>query len=279
MFHPQTDRISLLSQATICQERQMLQLKVLVNSVLKQQPIDSSKLPADQKQSIAAETVLEISSFTVVADHLKVTFADRSFQGQKTWMIFQRHAVILKDGKVNFPQATRLAVPYLDQLDNSDNPYGTCNVTSLAMVLSYFRVPPRNPSIRFPDELDRYCTEKNLDRHEPATIAQVAEDYGCHDRFTQTASFEQVKEWLAQGNPAIVHGYFTPSGHIICIIGYNEKGFIVNDPYGELMFDPNPELSHYDIYTTGAGLTYSYNLIYQTCCTDHQFWVHFISKR
>lgn len=257
----------------------MLQLKVLVNSVLKQKPIESGKLPDDQKQSISAGTVLTIESFTPVADHLKVTFADKTFQGKNTWLIFQRHAVVLKDGKVNFPQATRLAVPYLDQLDNSDHPYGTCNVTSLAMVLSYFRVPPRNPSIRFPDELNRHCTANNLDRETPEAIVKVAEDYGCNDRFSQTASFEQVKEWLAQGNPAIVHGYFTPTGHIICIIGYNETGFIVNDPYGELMYDPNPEYSHYNIYTTGAGLTYSYNLMYQTCCTDNQFWVHFISKR
>ncbi|MER3477312.1 MAG: hypothetical protein C4287_13440 [Leptolyngbya sp. ERB_1_2] len=133
--------------------------------------------------------------------------------------------------------------------------------------------------MRFPDELDRYCSDNNLDRHEPDALAQVAQAYGCDDRFSKTASFEQIKEWLIQGNPAIVHGYFTPSGHIICIIGYNEKGFVVNDPYGELMYSSNPSDSHYDIYTTGAGLTYSYNLMYQTCCGDNEMWVHFVSKR
>ncbi|MER3435640.1 MAG: peptidoglycan-binding protein [Leptolyngbya sp. ERB_1_1] len=257
----------------------MLQVKILVDTVLKQQPIESAKLPDDQKQSIKAGTILTINSFTPVADHLKVVLSDKTFQGKNTWFVFQRHAAILSDGKISFPTATRLAVPYLDQLDNSDNPYGTCNVTSLAMVLSYFRVPPRNPSIRFPDELDRYCSDNNLDRHEPDALAQVAQAYGCDDRFSKTASFEQIKEWLIQGNPAIVHGYFTPSGHIICIIGYNEKGFVVNDPYGELMYSSNPSDSHYDIYTTGAGLTYSYNLMYQTCCGDNEMWVHFVSKR
>jgi len=217
----------------------MLQVKILVDTVLKQQPIESAKLPDDQKQSIKAGTILTINSFTPVADHLKVVLSDKTFQGKNTWFVFQRHAAILSDGKISFPAATRLAVPYLDQLDNSDHPYGTCNVTSLAMVLSYFRVPPRNPTIRFPDELDRYCSDKNLDRHEPDALAQVAQAYGCDDRFSKTASFEQVKEWLIQGNPAIVHGYFTPGGHIICLIGYNETGFVVNDPYGELMYSPN----------------------------------------
>ncbi|MGB5959466.1 MAG: hypothetical protein WBG73_02310 [Coleofasciculaceae cyanobacterium] len=30
--------------------------------------------------------------------------------------------------------------------------------------------------------------------------------------------------------------------------------------------------------TVLAELTYSYNMIYDTCCTDNEFWVHFISK-
>lgn len=256
----------------------MLQLKVLVDTVLKQQAIESAKLPDDQKQSIKAGTVLTINSFSPVADHLKVEFSDKTFQGKSTWLIYQRYAAVLSDGKISFPTATRLAVPYLDQLDNSDDPYGTCNVTSLAMVLSYFQEPQHNPSIRFPDELDRYCLDHNLDRHQPDAIAKVASAYGCTDNFTQTASFEQVKEWLVQGNPAIVHGYFTASGHIVCIIGYNDTGFVVNDPYGELMFSPNPGDSYYDTYTTGAGLNYSYNLMYQTCCDNNQFWVHFIAK-
>ncbi|MFM7450002.1 MAG: C39 family peptidase [Leptolyngbyaceae cyanobacterium] len=72
------------------------------------------------------------------------------------------------------------------------------------------------------------------------------------------------------------HGYFTPSGHVVAIAGYNEQGFIVNDPYGELMY--NPPHSYYNTYANGRGLTYSYNLIQQTCVTGQEFWVHFISR-
>jgi hypothetical protein len=144
------------------------------------------------------------------------------------------------------------------------------------MCLAYLGASRKNPVKRFPDELQDYCDSNGLDRHAPDVLAKIVELYGCKDRFSTTASFEEVKEWLIQGNPVVVHGYFTSSGHVIAIIGYNATGFVVNDPYGELMY--NPDTSFYDTYSNGAGLTYSYGLIYNTCCTDNQFWVHFISR-
>jgi uncharacterized protein YvpB len=45
-------------------------------------------------------------------------------------------------------------------------------------------------------------------------------------------------------------------GHWICVIGYDEKGFIVNDPWGEITHSTG----YYDS-TDGEKLHYSYNLI------------------
>ncbi len=137
------------------------------------------------------------------------------------------------------------------------------------MCLTYLGAPRKHPEIRFPDELYQYCADHGLDRHDPYALAQVIQAYGYKDNFSKTASFEAIKEWLIQGNPVVVHGYFTPSGHIVVITGYNQKGFVVNDPYGELMYSPNN--SYYDTYASGAGLTYSYNLIYNTCCGGNEF--------
>ncbi len=255
----------------------MTQLKVLCDTVLKQQPIQSSKLAAEQLQVVKAGTRLKVQSYSPVSDHIKVALADQSFQGKNTWFIYQRHGVILENNLVIFPQTVKLSVPYYDQLDNSENPYGTCNVTSIAMCLAYLGASRKHPDRRFPDELQDYCADHGLDRHEPDVLAKVVGVYGCKDTFKTTASFEDVKEWLIQGSPVVVHGYFTRSGHIIVLIGYNNNGFIVNDPYGELSYNGSDD-SHYDIYANGAGLTYSYNLIYEVCCTDNEFWVHFISK-
>jgi uncharacterized protein YvpB len=254
----------------------MTQLKILCDTVLKQQPVQSSKLPDNQKQGVTGGTVFNIQSFAPVGDHIKVSLLGQSFQGKNTWFVYQRHAAILENGKVRFPASVKLTVPYFDQLDNSENPYGSCNVTSISMCLAYLGAKRNNPSQRFPDELQDFCAANGLDRHAPDVLAKIVQTYGFKDTFRTDASFEDVKQWLIQGNPAVVHGYFTPSGHVIAIIGYSQQGFIVNDPYGELMYSPLK--SYYDTYASGAGLTYSYNLMYNTCCTDNQFWVHFISR-
>ncbi|MBL1174430.1 C39 family peptidase [Pantanalinema sp. GBBB05] len=255
----------------------MLQLKILRDTILKQQILQSTQLPNAQKQDVKAGTVFNLAAHVPASDHIKVTLANQALQGKNTWYAYQRHVAILEDGKISFPQAVRLSIPYYDQLDNSENPFGTCNVTSIAMCLAYMGIGRRRPELRFPDELYLYCEKNGLDRHEPADLKKLVEAYGCKDAFSTTASFERVKEWLVLGNPAVMHGYFTSYGHIVVAIGYNAKGFIVNDPYGELMYTA-PGNSYYDTYASGAGLTYSYNLIYNTCCTDKQFWVHFISR-
>lgn len=255
----------------------MTQLKVLCDTVLKQQPIQASKLAADQLQTVKAGTLLNVQSYGAVSDHIKVALSDRSFQGKNTWYIYQRHGAILESGKVAFPPAVKLSVPYYDQLDNSENPYGTCNVTSIAMCLAYLGAVRKHPEQRFPDELQDYCTAHGLDRHSSEVLAKLVEVYGCRDTFKTTASFEEVKEWLIQGNPVVVQGYFTHSGHIVVFVGYNADGYVVNDPYGALTYNSSDD-NEYDIYGNGAGITYSYNVIYDVCCTDNEFWVHFISK-
>jgi len=255
----------------------MTQLKILCDTVLKQQPIQATKLPDNQKQVVKAGTVFNLQSYLPSSDHIKVALANQNFQGKNTWYVYQRHAAILVNNNVIFPAAVKLTVPYFDQLDNSENPYGSCNVTSVSMCLAYLGATRKHAGERFPDELQDYCAAQSLDRHAPADLVKVVQAYGCKDNFSPNATFEQIKEWLILGNPVVVHGYFTASGHIIAVIGYNASGFVVNDPYGELMYN-SPSDSHYDIYTSGAGLTYSYNLMNQTCCENNELWAHFISK-
>ena len=174
------------------------------------------------------------------------------------------------------PQTTdtvQLKVPYLSQLDNTLDPHGTCNVTSASMCMAYLGHPIRNAqNLQIEDELNQYCYDHGLDRHVPGDIAKVIRAYGYKDDFQPDAKWGDVKKWLAGGNPCIVHGWFTGSGHIIAIIGYNKKGWIVHDPYGEWY----PE--GYDTNRSGAGLTYSYEMMKRVCGTDGDLWIHYVSK-
>lgn len=165
-----------------------------------------------------------------------------------------------------------LAVPYLSQRDNRIDPFDTCNVTSIAMCLAYFGVKPQDPSKQLEDELSRYVDAEGLQRGSPTDLAKVVTHYGLSDEFRIDATVDRLKGWIDGGNPAVIHGYFTRSGHIVTAVGHDSDSLIVHDPWGEYF------ASGYDTSAVGANLSYSWELIRRTCIPDGQFWVHFISK-
>lgn len=171
------------------------------------------------------------------------------------------------------PTTVNLEVPYFSQLDNVNNPHGSCNVTSLAMCMAYLGHPASNVyGEQLEDELYNYCLNNGLSRHSPTDLAQVVKAYGYKDDFQPDAKWGDVKRWLTVGNPIVVHGWFSRSGHIIVIKGYNDKGWIVNDPYGE-WFEWG-----YDTSVSGKNLMYSYGMMKEICGSDGDLWIHYISK-
>lgn len=257
----------------------MTQLKILHDTTFTLQPTDSSTLSDSEKQPIRANTCFDIASYSHAENHhLKVALAHQFFKGHNTWFVYQPHVQLVDDqGQPLQPDTVQLSIPYLSQLDNVDNPFGSCNVTSIAMTLMYLGIKQHHPGKQFEDELQEWMAAHGLDRHSPQDLAKTVETYGGQDKFRANATIDQVKDWLAQGNPAVTHGYFTSSGHVVCLIGYNAKGFIVHDPYGEWFAD-GYERNDRKNNQRGKALTYSYKMIQTTCMTDGQFWVHFLSK-
>lgn len=77
----------------------MLQLKVLLDTLLKLRPIQSSLLPDEEEYAIEAGTLLNVHSYAIMDDHLKVAFADQSFNGRNTWYVHRAFAQLFEDGK------------------------------------------------------------------------------------------------------------------------------------------------------------------------------------
>jgi hypothetical protein len=137
--------------------------------------------------------------------------------------------------------------------------------------MAYYGHPIRNAQgMQLEDELNQYCYDHNLDRHVPTDLKKVLEAYGYRDDFQPGARWGDAKTHLSGGNPLVAHGYFTRSGHIIAIIGYNSKGWIVQDPFGEWYAEG------YDTSRSGAGLTYSYEMMQRVCGYDGDLWLHFV---
>lgn len=168
--------------------------------------------------------------------------------------------------------------PYKSQLDNEFNPYGACNVTSIAMCLYWLGIHGDGSFDQLEDQMYQRCLERGLSRHDPYDLKKLAESYpGIQDKFSQTATLTDVRQALTSNNPVVLHGYFTKFGHIIVAKGFTDRHLIVNDPYGE-WFEWG-----YDTQANGEELLYSWGLIARKCSPESigkpkHIWMHRISR-
>lgn len=167
--------------------------------------------------------------------------------------------------------------PFYTQRDNKRRPHQTCNMTSAAMVVKGF-YPGLMPTIGYEqleDEMTAYCESQygydGIYYH--ANIVKVLEHWGVKSIFGTGTHFNSVRKYLDDGNPCIYSGKFTPSGHIIVVVDYDEKGFIVNDPYGEWWSWGYENKS-------GERLHYSYDLFNHVSYSEEadKGWFHLCSK-
>lgn len=175
---------------------------------------------------------------------------------------------------VDKPDNIDLDVTYFSQIDNQFNPHGSCNVTSIAMCLWSLGIRGDGSHPQLEDQLYQACEYKGLDRHSAQDLKKLVELFpGCHDDFTEHGTLDDIRMAISAGKPCIVHGYFTRSGHIIVIRGFDKTGFIVNDPYGEYF------AKGYDTCVSGKRLHYSTDLIARVCSPESvnnpkHIWLH-----
>ncbi|NVK26084.1 MAG: C39 family peptidase [Gammaproteobacteria bacterium] len=128
------------------------------------------------------------------------------------------------------------SVPYFFQYDNLQQGWRACNITSVAMVLDHYQVSlPEHKYSRTPDYLfERFGIKQNPE--ELAAIFNILAreaNSGVRDMFYENGTIQQLREHVKTGHPAIVHGWFTESGHIVVVTGFDGDNYIVNDPAGK----------------------------------------------
>ena len=162
-----------------------------------------------------------------------------------------------------------LDVPYFSQRDNgasgNDNWTRTCFSSSCAMLAKYLK-----PNSITGD--GDYIKKRQKFGDSTDSSAQVAclKSLGIKSRFVQNFNNAQLKAQIDRGKPVpcgiLHHGPAsapTGGGHWIIVIGYDEKGFIVHDPWGQI----NNATGTYPS-TDGKRLNYSYAL-FDTRWTVH----------
>ncbi len=131
-----------------------------------------------------------------------------------------------------------LNVPYFPQTDNYRDADRTCNSSSCAMCLEYFK-----PGTLKGSKGDDAYIQKVFaigDTTDHAVQTRVLKDYGITSEFRYNLGFADLDRELSARRPVaigILHrGTLSAptGGHICVVIGKKGEDYVVNDPYGSL---------------------------------------------
>lgn len=137
------------------------------------------------------------------------------------------------------PKSSILEVPFYPQTDNYRDANRTCNSSSCAMCLEYFK-PGTLQGVKGDDSyVKKVFSIGDTTDHTVQTKALMS--YGVNSRFSYGLSFNDLDKELAAGRPVVIgilhRGPLSAprGGHMVVVIGKTPSGdYVVNDPYGSL---------------------------------------------
>lgn len=159
---------------------------------------------------------------TVWIHELSAEFARISWRDEKFW-VYADYLCPVDPNVTYLPRSKNLPVPYMCQVDNTYEPYSTCNNTALAMVAAFHGV------WHDPDDMWGILGDAAAGVQ---LLARVARHIGFNYDIIYGADDAKIKAFINAGKPVLQAGFFTGSGHYIVIRGYDETGWFVNDPAG-----------------------------------------------
>ncbi|MGB3536242.1 MAG: C39 family peptidase [Microcoleaceae cyanobacterium] len=248
-------------------------MTVQQETVIKKVPKQIDQLDSSEKVILSEGQVYNLNSYSVNEGHIKVALTEELSDFGEMGYVLPKNISFKQGGKPfnPIPPHLELNIPYFSQRDNPRYSWSTCNVTSIAMALFYHGLRSRSGG-QLEDELLQWCFDyAGADSQtDHSVLSALIQAYNFKTSFSTTRNWIEVKEELINRRPVVLAGDFTPSGHIITLIGYNEQGYIVHDPWG----DAYTNYSN----TEGKRLLYSYSYLDQVAGPEGNIWAHFISK-
>lgn len=131
----------------------------------------------------------------------------------------------------------RLNVPFFAQTDNLYEPHRTCNTSACAMVARFL-----GAKIAGDDEYYQ-IVRRYGDTTDHTAQTKALNAIGVKSTWHTNLGFSDLDKSLAAGLPIVIgilhRGTLDrpTGGHMVVVIGKNDKGYICHDPYGSLL-DP-----------------------------------------
>jgi uncharacterized protein YvpB len=134
-------------------------------------------------------------------------------------------------------QSVNLEVPFFDQKDNGPEGWRQCQSSSIAMCLAFLNIGGVKEDTQYVKIVNKYGDTTERQPHYDAM-----KELGYQGaKFSMKLCSEDIKSQLEKGRPVAVGALHrgpvsNPSGggHFVVIRGYNQTGWIVNDPYGDM---------------------------------------------
>jgi hypothetical protein len=173
------------------------------------------------------ENTQHVAAVQWLEDNLPAAFLDDNAE----WVAIFRK-------KIESGISNPLKVPYYPQTDNYTNAERTCNSSSCAMCLEYFK-PGTLEGSKGDDAYVKKVFEIG-DTTDHTVQTRVLESYGVKSHFSQSLTFADLDRELAAGRPVVIgilhRGPLSAprGGHMCVVIGKKGDDYIVNDPYGDL---------------------------------------------
>jgi len=163
------------------------------------------------------------------------------------------------------PKSSVLDVPFYPQTDNYRDADRTCNSSSCAMCLEYFK-----PGTLKGAKGDDAYVQKVFsigDSTDHLVQTRVLASYGIKSHFSYSLSFSDLDRELSNGRPVVIGILHRGSlsaptgGHMVVVIGKTPTGdYVVNDPYGSL------NDGYTGAVTNGRGAVYTRAVLARRWC-------------
>lgn len=120
-------------------------------------------------------------------------------------------------------------VPYFHQYSNRINPSGSCQNTCVAIVLKYYGADDITPDM-ISAKWGTYVAQTTGGLESIFNEEAALRGLSVRDQSTETGLLRELHALLDAGRPVIVHGGFSSVGHLMVLVGYDERFYYAMDP-------------------------------------------------